>query len=164
MPAQSHCVLAVHHAGTAGCLPWCGRSLTARQQGRTTPPSPPLRPMSQHTGRYGMPHVPDGVHAWAAMCMFHLQGLSGPNDGSAASMQLCNRRAVAEGRPFSLSFLGCDVVPGLPGVSAFCSLYESLVCNEYVNDLEGPSLLPEDSAQRAQARLTIDQVCRLRVY
>lgn len=39
-----------------------------------------------------------------------------------------------------------------------CSLYESLVCNEYVNDLPGPSLLPEDAAQRARARLLIDQV------
>lgn len=37
------------------------------------------------------------------------------------------------------------------------SLYESLICNEYLNDLEGPSLLPEDAAQRARARLIIDQ-------
>lgn len=47
------------------------------------------------------------------------------------------------------------------------SLYESLVVNEYINDLEGPSLLPEDPAQRAHARLLIDQViltrCRVTV-
>jgi glutathione S-transferase len=39
------------------------------------------------------------------------------------------------------------------------SLYESLVCNEYIADLPGGrSLLPDDAAQRAQARLAIDQV------
>lgn len=40
-----------------------------------------------------------------------------------------------------------------------CSLYESLICNEYVNELAGPSLLPEDPVARARARLLIDQVC-----
>lgn len=30
--------------------------------------------------------------------------------------------------------------------------------NEYVNDLEGPALLPQDPAARARARLMIDQV------
>lgn len=40
------------------------------------------------------------------------------------------------------------------------SLYESLIVNEYLNELEGPSLLPEDPAQRARARLIIDQVGR----
>lgn len=37
------------------------------------------------------------------------------------------------------------------------SLYESLICNEFIADLEGPALLPQDAAQRAQARLLIDQ-------
>ncbi|KAF6255414.1 glutathione S-transferase [Scenedesmus sp. NREL 46B-D3] len=37
------------------------------------------------------------------------------------------------------------------------SLYESLVCNEFINDLPGPSLLPEDATQRGRARLVIDQ-------
>lgn len=30
--------------------------------------------------------------------------------------------------------------------------------NEFISDLEGPSLLPGDAAQRAHARLLIDQV------
>lgn len=39
------------------------------------------------------------------------------------------------------------------------SLYESLICNEFIADLEveGPALLPQDAAQRARARLLIDQ-------
>jgi glutathione S-transferase len=43
------------------------------------------------------------------------------------------------------------------------SLYESLICNEYLNDLDGPSLLPGDAALRARARLIIDQVGGRRV-
>jgi glutathione S-transferase len=39
-----------------------------------------------------------------------------------------------------------------------CSLYESLIVNEFINDLPGPSLLPVDPVARAQARLIIDQV------
>eukprot|EP00775_Hariotina_reticulata_P005210 gene5210-5448_t len=38
------------------------------------------------------------------------------------------------------------------------SLYESLIVNEFINDLPGPSLLPVDPVARAQARLIIDQV------
>ncbi|WIA20134.1 hypothetical protein OEZ85_005984 [Tetradesmus obliquus] len=37
------------------------------------------------------------------------------------------------------------------------SMYESLICNEFINDLPGPSLLPADPTQRAHARLIIDQ-------
>lgn len=61
------------------------------------------------------------------------------------------------------ALLACGVTRCLVCLPAWCwcrSLYESLVCNEYVNDLPsgGPSLLPEDAAQRARARLIIDQV------
>lgn len=55
----------------------------------------------------------------------------------------------------------CTHVP-VPVIVFVCpcmpSLYESLVVNEYVNDLEGPDLLPQDPAARARARLMIDQV------
>lgn len=47
-----------------------------------------------------------------------------------------------------------------PAPAAFtsCSLFESLICNEYLADLPGPALLPEDPLDRARARLLIDQV------
>lgn len=52
----------------------------------------------------------------------------------------------------------CACVSFTPSSSPPASLYESLVVNEYISDLEGPSLLPEDPAQRAHGRLIIDQV------
>eukprot|EP00878_Enallax_costatus_P016290 GHUV01017087.1.p1 GENE.GHUV01017087.1~~GHUV01017087.1.p1 ORF type:complete len:240 (+),score=82.52 GHUV01017087.1:537-1256(+) len=50
-----------------------------------------------------------------------------------------------------------ELADAAPAVHVTCSLYESLVCNEYLADLPGPALLPQDPVERAKARLLIDQ-------